>query len=126
MLPDEVAELAADNIQVIAHDPLTVAGVAALIHVHDQMTWGMLPPLVWREAAVNQGALIAAAAAGRPDRQVAYRDGLARAVAAAGRDDPACVAVHAVAIGYAEKWRSTESFLASVLDADASAEEAAQ
>jgi adenosylcobinamide amidohydrolase len=126
LLPEDLAGLAADNAPVIDVDPLTVAGVAALIHVHDQVSWGMLPPLVWREAAVNQGALIAAAAAGRPDRQIVYRDALARRVDEAGRDDPAFVAVRAVAIGFAEKWRSTEDFLASVLAVGGSAKEAAR
>ncbi|MGE4529583.1 MAG: adenosylcobinamide amidohydrolase, partial [Rhodospirillaceae bacterium] len=36
-LPAGVAALAAENAPVIDHEPLTVAGVAALIHVHDQV-----------------------------------------------------------------------------------------
>ncbi len=126
LLPGDVAALAADNAPVIAHDPLTVAGVAALLHVHDQVVWGMLPPMCWREAAVDHGALIAAAAANRPDRQIAYREELARRLGAAERDDPAFVAVQAVAIGFAEKWRNTENFLASVLGSGGSAREAAR
>jgi len=117
-LPEGVAALAAENAAGIDREPLTVAGVAALAHVHDQVSWGMLPPLCWREAAVDQGALIAAAAAGQPARMAEFRAALAEAIAAAGRDDPAFVAVRAVALGYAEKWRGTEAMLAAVAAED--------
>ena len=117
LLPPETAALARANRLVIDREPMTVAAVAALVHIHDQIAWGMLPPLCWREAAVGHGALIAAAAAGRTDLSPVFREGLARAVDAADRDDPVFVAVHAAALGYAEKWTSTEAMLAGALAA---------
>ncbi|WP_337996908.1 adenosylcobinamide amidohydrolase [Oleispirillum naphthae] len=123
VLPAGVAALAADNRETIDREPLTVAGVAALAHVRDQVTWGMLPPLCWREAAVDHGALIASAAAGQPARMADFREALAQAVAETGRDDLPFIAVRAVALGYAEKWRATEAMLAAVA-AEESAEAA--
>lgn len=117
-LPQGVAALAVENRQSIDCDPLTVAGVAALVHLRDQVAWGMLPPLCWREAAVDHGALIASAAAGQPARMAAFREALAQAVATAERDDPPFVTVRAVALGYAEKWRATEAMLAAVAAAE--------
>jgi len=118
-LSGDAAALAAENGPAIDHEPLTVAGVAALLHVRDQVTWGMVPPLCWREAAVDHGALIASAAAGLPARMAVFRETLARIVTDEGRDDPPFIAVRAVALGYAEKWRSTEAMLAAVTAEDA-------
>jgi adenosylcobinamide amidohydrolase len=91
--------------QLLDRDPLTVLAVAAFIHVHDQLAWGIAPAPCQREAADSQGAQIAAAAAaGRYERWNHFHDALAEHCAAAGHDDPAFVVPLALGLGYAEKW----------------------
>lgn len=99
---------------ILDRDPLTALAVAAFVHVHDQLNWGMAPAPCRREAAVSHGAQIAVAAAGRRDRWSAFHDTLAEHCAAAGRDDPAFVVPLALGLGYAEKWDQQQALLAAL------------
>jgi hypothetical protein len=102
------------NGEVIERDPRTVALAAALIHVHDQVTWGVLPASVWRDSAIELGATLAGAVAGTPTSLERYRTALAAALADAGDDGPAVVIPHAMALGLADKWTRATAMLATV------------
>jgi adenosylcobinamide amidohydrolase len=115
LLAPDMAALARRNARALDHDPLTVAAVAALVHLHDQMVWGALPATCWPEIAVAQGALIAAAMAGRPADYDRYRARLA--ADGAEMSDPVAVAVAAISLGFADKWIRTGETLAAVTDA---------
>jgi adenosylcobinamide amidohydrolase len=117
LLAPDMAALARRNALALDHDPLTVAAVAALVHLHDQMVWGVLPASCWPEIAVAQGALIAAAMAGRPDYYERYRDRLAADGAATQTRDPVAMAVAAIALGFTDKWTRTAEMLTAVTGA---------
>ncbi len=99
---------------ILDRDPLTALAVAAFVHVHDQLNWGMAPAPCRREAATSHGAQIAVATAGRRDRWNPFHDTLAEHCAAAGRDDPAFVVPLALGLGYAEKWDHQQAMLAAL------------
>jgi len=103
-LPPALAALVQANGEVIERDPPTVAAVAALLHVHDQITWGVIPALAWRELALSQAAQVAVAAAGRAEDWPAYHQALAQQLAQGGADDPVTLVVQALALGFADKW----------------------
>lgn len=106
--------------QLLDRDPPVVLAVAALVHIYDQIGWGIAPAPCQREAVIRQGAQIAVAASGRPDRWHHFHDALAERCDASGRDDPAFVAPLALGLGYAEKWDRQQAMLAEV-DAQISA-----
>ncbi|BBF94097.1 adenosylcobinamide amidohydrolase [Blastochloris tepida] len=118
-LPADVAAMLRDNRDVIDRDPRTVALAAALIHVHDQVRWGVLPAACWRESAADLGAALAVAVAGVPARREAYRAALAERLAGAAGDGPADVVVQALALGLPDKWTRTADMLAAVVAPDA-------
>jgi hypothetical protein len=103
------AELLGRNFRGVACDPVVAAAVAALVHVRDQVTWGVLPVSCSPELYAAFGAQIAAATSGRYDRLPLYRETLAASLDAAGLDDEAFVRLvaRAVAKGFAEKWQET-------------------
>lgn len=106
-LPGNLAELARHNRHVLERDPLVVAAVAGLIHLFDQMAWGVIPRPCWNEAAANQGAHIAAAVSGDFTRTCDYRLVLAESDAVT----PETVIPHAMALGFADKWGRFQSAL---------------
>ncbi|ALK10289.1 adenosylcobinamide amidohydrolase [Blastochloris viridis] len=116
-LPDEVAAVLRDNRDVIDRDPRTVALAAALIHVHDQVGWGVLPPSCWRESAIDLGAALAAAVAGTPAGTERYRTALAAILAGGGDDGPATVVVRALALGLPDKWTRASGMMAAITPA---------
>lgn len=106
-LPDDLAGLARRNRHVIERDPLVVAAAAGLIHAHDQMRWGVIPPPCWGEAAANHGAHVAAATSGDFARTAEYR----RILAENGATTPDIVIPRAVALGFVDKWRKVRTAL---------------
>jgi adenosylcobinamide amidohydrolase len=114
LLPPDARDSVRRAPPILDRDPLTALAVAAFLHVHDQLGWGMAPAPCRREAATGHGAQIAAAAAGRPDRWSHFHDILAERCAAAARDDPSFVVPLALGIGYAEKWNRQHAMLAAL------------
>jgi len=105
-LPDaDLAALARANLHALDRDPPSVAATAALIHLHDQVGWGVIPPSCWPEIAAQQAALLAAAASERFDRLTAYRDTLA--VGAFSSEALVTLVAAALALGFIDKWRDT-------------------
>lgn len=116
-LPEGAAALARRNRHALDRDPLTVAATAALIHLHDQVSWGVLPETCWEELATRHGAQIAVAVAGRPDRYADYGVLLADDDSRRGRTSPVPTVVSALSLGFADKWESTLDRLAGVIAA---------
>lgn len=101
--PDNV-RLFGDNFQVVLNDPLTVAAVAALLHLRDQFNWGVLPISCLPEVRTAYAAQIAAAVAGRPQRTPAYHEALASIRATLAPADMLDLVAQAIALGFSEKW----------------------
>lgn len=120
-LDADTAAVLRANGEVIERDPRTVALAAALIHVHDQVTWGVVPAAIWRDSAIELGAALASAVAGTPARMEAYRTALAAALADAAGDGPGEVIPRAMALGLADKWTRAGAMLAAVAAPETSA-----
>lgn len=95
-------ELLRKNIKGLMYEPLVGAAAHALATVLDRVRHGAIPSSVQWEASVQQAAMLAANAAGRLDSWPAYRSQLHKAT----RDDPKALVLAALALGWADKWRS--------------------
>jgi len=95
-------ELLRRNLKALMYEPLVGAAAHALAAVLDRVRHGAVPASVQSDAAVQQAAILAANAAGRPDSWPAYRAALHQAT----RDDPKSLVLSALALGWADKWRS--------------------
>jgi len=105
LLPGERGSLFAGNFAVLESDPLTVAAVAALVHVRDEVTWGILPRNCVAELWAAYGAQVAGAVSGDYASLPRYREILAGAVYSDKDDDLLRLVEHAVALGFLDKWR---------------------
>ena len=103
-LSEKEAELFRNNLIVVERDPLVVAAVAALMHVRDEVTWGILPGGCIPELWAAYGAQISAAVSGKYDRLPAYRESLASAERPMNYESFPRIAARAVALGFSEKW----------------------
>jgi len=103
-------ELLRKNIKALMYEPLVGAAAHALAAVLDRVRHGAVPASVQWDASVQHAAVLAANAAGRPDSWPAYRAALHRACPEHGRggtrDDPKSLVLAALALGWADKWRS--------------------
>ena len=97
------AALLAANLTAVDRDPLVVAAVSALVHIRDQVAWGVLPESCIPELWATYGAQIAAAVSGVYDRLPLYRSALARQSTPTFRDLPGLVG-QAFALGFQDKW----------------------
>jgi adenosylcobinamide amidohydrolase len=108
-LAAEHAELLHKNFTEIERDPVTVAAVAAAVHLKDKFVWGVLPAACWNEIMGAYAAQIACAVSGRYDRMDAYRRRLAPG---AGHADAAAflgLAGRAMGMGFEDKWGEREA-----------------
>jgi len=103
-LNEDDAHLLAHNLQVVLNDPPTVAAVAALLHLRDQVGWGVLPQSCLPEIFASAAAQIAAAVAGRPQRLPAYYETLQHSALALSASATLEVVARAFALGFSEKW----------------------
>ena len=88
----------------VERGPLVVAAVAALVHVRDEVAWGILPAGCVPELWTAYGAQIAAAVSGNYNRLTAYREMLAAAERPMIYESFQRIAARAVALGFSEKW----------------------
>jgi adenosylcobinamide amidohydrolase len=95
-------ELLRKNLKGLMYEPLVGAAAHALATVLDRVRHGAIPSSVQWEASVQQAAVLAANAAGRPDSWAAYRSQLHQA----RRDDSKALVLAALALGWADKWPS--------------------
>lgn len=104
LLGEERGALLARNFSVIERDPLVVAAVAALVHVCDKVTWGILPRNCGVELWATYGAQVAAAVSGNYALLPRYRDKLADTRHSDEDEDFLHLVEHAVALGFQDKW----------------------
>jgi hypothetical protein len=104
-LSEEQGALFCKNFPVVDRDSLVVAAVAALIHVNDSITWGILPGGCIPELFATYGAQVAAAVSGDYTRFSGYRVTLAVEGYPASREWFGRMLGHAIALGFSEKWK---------------------
>ena len=105
MLPGKEGSLFERNFGVLEKDPLTVAAVAALVHVRDNVEWGILPRDCIPELWATYGAQVAAGVSGDYAMLPRYREMLAGAYYGDKEEGLLCVVEHAVALGFMDKWQ---------------------
>ena len=103
-LTEAEAALFRRNFSVIERDPQTVAAIAALVHIRDKVTWGILPGGCVPEFWASYGAQVASAVSGNYERMSAYRSVLAAAGYSASNTDLLRLVGHAIALGFHDKW----------------------
>jgi hypothetical protein len=103
-LGEERGRLLKANFTVLERDPLVVAAVAALVHVRDKLTWGILPQSCMAELWATYGAQVAAAVSGDYASLPAYRQILAGRHYGGEDQDFLRLVEHAVALGFQDKW----------------------
>jgi adenosylcobinamide amidohydrolase len=101
-------ELLRRNLKALMYEPLVGAAAHALAAVLDRVRHGAVPESVRSDAAVQQAAVLAANAAGRPDSWPSYRAALHRITLdhATQPDDPKSLVLAALALGWTDKWQS--------------------
>ncbi len=103
-LSAEDAALLRGNFKGVERDPLVVAAIAALAHLRDKVTWGILPSNCAPELRATYGAQIASAVSGNYARLDAYREQLATIHYSSTNDDLLRLVAHAMALGFQDKW----------------------
>jgi adenosylcobinamide amidohydrolase len=100
------AELLRQNFIAVERDPVTVAAVAAMVHLNDKFVWGILPATCWSEIMGAYAAQIACAVSGQYRHMDDYRQHLAPVRTHA--DNPAFVELvcRAMALGFENKWQA--------------------
>lgn len=104
-LDEEQAHLLEINFFNIDKDPLTVAVVAAFLHLLDEFAWGILPENNLVEVMCNYGAQISAAVSGKHHRLPIYREKLSLDKFTYEKQELLRFVYHAFAMGFDEKWR---------------------
>ncbi len=103
-LSESRAELLCKNFSEIERDPVTVAAVAAMAHLKDKFSWGILPITCWGEVMGTYAAQIACAVSGDYTRMAVYRRKLAPTQADKGNGVLVDLSCRALALGFADKW----------------------
>ena len=95
-------ELLRKNNKAVFFEPLVGAAAHAAAAVLDRARYGTLPPSSLKDAIVQQAASLAASLAAKPHRWPHYR----AALHAAPVKEPVELIVHAIALGWSEKWKA--------------------
>lgn len=104
-LGQDQAALLRDNFTGIERDPVTVAAVAAMVHLKDKFAWGVLPAACWSEVMGAYAAQIACAVCGDYAILADYRKSLAPAKADTDNRAFVMLVCRAPALGFGHKWR---------------------
>jgi hypothetical protein len=99
LLPAHQSELLESNHLALLHDPVVVAGAAALAEVADQVGTGILPATCVPELTANLGAQLACAVCGDYREFEAWRERFQTTGL-----DVAGLACRALVLGFACKW----------------------
>ncbi|NOZ68765.1 MAG: adenosylcobinamide amidohydrolase [Deferribacteres bacterium] len=103
-LSEKEAGLFCKNFNAVNSDPPTVAAVAAIVHLRDQLIWGILPETCMAEILGTCGAQIAAAVSGKYHRISHYRALLAEERWETGSEAFTRFIFKSFALGFREKW----------------------
>ena len=104
LLPENQAEILKNNFEGVNRDPVVVAAVAAIFHLWDKFTWGILPESCLADVMCSYGAQIAAAISGNYQRIDHYRNCLAREDIGISNTVFFKFIVNSIALGFGEKW----------------------
>ena len=104
LLPENQAEILKNNFEGVNRDPVVVAAVAAIFHLWDKFTWGILPESCLADVMCTYGAQIAAAISGNYQRIDHYRNCLALEDLGISNTVFFKFIVNSIAIGFGEKW----------------------
>lgn len=108
-LSKDNADILEKNFSNIINDPLTVAAVAALMHLRDKFLWGILPDSCIPEVLAAYGAQISAAVSGKSNRSCAYMQMLSALKMSLEKHAFLKFVCQAFALGFSEKWSYLES-----------------
>ena len=103
-LDEKKATLLTTIFNCIDRDPLVVAAVAALVHVRDKVTWGILPANCVPELLASYGAQVAAAVSGDYASLPDYRGRLAGRGFSIDESGFLQLVEYAMAMGFQDKW----------------------
>jgi adenosylcobinamide amidohydrolase len=120
-LSKDDADLFEKSFTNITKDPLTVAAVAALVHLRNKFLWGILPKSCLREVMALYGAQVSAAVSGKNHRINAYTQILSSLEISLDKDAFLEFVFQAFALGFSEKWSDPSGEVcerASLKDAD--------
>lgn len=104
-LSGDDADLFKKNFSNVIKDPLTVAAVAALVHLRDKFLWGTLPRSCLPEVMAFYGAGISAAVSGKSHRICGYMQSLCTQQISLEKVEFLEFVYQAFALGFREKWR---------------------
>ena len=107
-LDQDRAELLRNNFTAMERDPLTVAAVAAIVHLQDKFKWQILPRSCRGEIMAAYGAQIACAVCGQYHLMEPFRKQLAPLAGNDGNRALVRLVCRALAMGFAAKWKSKE------------------
>lgn len=99
------AEIFQNNSKGIFRDPVTVAAVAGLVHLHDKFTWQILPASCWCEVMGSAAAQVACAVSLRYDKFDWYRQSLGQR---ADSQNVLRLSYAALALGFSDKWTAIQ------------------
>ncbi len=98
------AELLDRNFSVFERDPTSVAAVAAMVHLKDKFSWGIIPPACRSEVMGSYAAQAACAVSGDYNHLARYRQELAPTQAQNTNSDFTDLVCRALALGFMDKW----------------------
>jgi len=103
------AYLFEQNFSNIVNDPITVAAVAALVHLRDKFVWGVFPKSSMPEVMALCGAQISAAVSGKSHRMYDYMQVLSALQMSLDKHVFLEFIYQAFALGFSEKWTDPQS-----------------
>jgi adenosylcobinamide amidohydrolase len=103
-LERDKAVLLRHNFTAIERDPVTVAAVAAMVHLLDKFAWQVLPSSCWSEIMGSYAAQVACAVCGDYDKMEEFRGQLAPLPEENGNQDFVRLVCRAMALGFDAKW----------------------
>ncbi len=100
----EESRLFRENFVPVDRDPLTVAAVAALAHLRDKLSWGILPESCRPEILCSYGAQLGGAVSGKAERIPLYRTQLSAEPSGVDNASFLRLVYRAIAAGFHDKW----------------------
>ena len=108
-IASNTADLLRQNFSVIERDPVTVAAVAAMVHLKDKFAWGILPAACWSEVMGSNAAQLACAVSGDYHLMASYREKLAPSRSQNDNDAFIKLVCRSIAMGFTDKWKNRSS-----------------